>query len=544
MDQDIVDVVMKKMMMKKNSNKQSLDGSCEAEKSRSGGSSQNIPLPAPQLQQLPPHSYSEPHEDFPAMHFDGVHFARKQLSSIEEEMSHSRFSGPQQPFVEHWTHPSPHQHHPQPLHSLAQENPAREASYLRTDYSQKAYVSSSSNLSAQDSKQESPAEPQPISTSQQYELNMLELKKMKLLEKVASLESRIHEATQGVTHKQVELTSLAQSCEEMASYKHYLMDEFARMQEVSEQRVREVWTDLKESEEEAARVAKLFQDEQREDQGAAQDRLNALEDQYQTEILEKERQVQEIETDIARDSEQIQLCRERMTYLNDNIKSLMIERVREFSKLEKAQYDNQEKSLAVRIAEEEARSLQLQELEASCRQALSVGAGSIEQQRAKAEKIIQSLRQAFDKLLPELKRHRLEFEQLAQREQQARQANLEVAAETQDLKQAHLELLEALELLPGYLAERSRRRGQLPFSTNKSLNMVISLDNIYLSEIEDFEQKVGKLTQKFQSIDLEQNKRHLRTEELKARIGKDRDRLRSVFSQGRPQENPPAAATN
>jgi len=551
MDQDIVDVVMRKMMKKKLGSKQGSDSGSDAGKSRSAGSSQNIPLPAPIYEQSPREAVSGLQAESNFLQPGGPHFMRKHLSSIEEEMTQSRYSSqhPQQ-FAESMDHLHYLQSQPQMQQPnsgfFASDQPSRESSSIKNDYSHKNYVSSSSNLSAQESKLDTShcAEAPPMTTTQQYELNMLELKKMKLMEKIANLESRIQESSQGVTHKQVELTSLVQSCEEQLDHKHFLMSEFARMEEVSRQRIEEVTADLKESEEEAARVAKSFQDQQREDQKATQDRLNALEDQYRTEIEQKERVVQELETDIARDSEQIQLCRERMTYLNDNIKNIMIERVREFSKLEKATCDNEEKSLSLQVSEEETKLLQLQELEANCKQALSVGVTSIEQQRAKAEKIIQSLKQTFDKLLPEFKRHRLEFEQLAQKEEQVRQTIQAVSIDTADLKQAHLEIVEAVELLPGYLAERSRRKGQLPFSTNKALNMIISLDNIYLSEIEDFEQQVGKLGQKQQQLAQEQSKFTLRTQELRARIDKDRDRLRSVFAQSQLQENPPAAATN
>lgn len=217
-------------------------------------------------------------------------------------------------------------------------------------------------------------------------------------------------------------------------------------------------------------------------------------------------ELSEHEEHISSSVQQIDSMKQRLLALRDNMKDTILEFSAAVAKEEIDRYDQEEAELRSKIAKEETEFGHLTGVESELKLIITTVQTKLEQQLAKAEKVMGILISSRGKLGEELRMITEEKNKFVILDQHLRDNAHDLSGTIEHMKLLAQETLEAMEQYPKYREERSRsNENQFQFTTNKQLNKIISLDNIFSQDLEDSQRLMIKLTKQLEVLDARHN---------------------------------------
>jgi hypothetical protein len=371
---------------------------------------------------------------------------------------------------------------------------------------------------------------QNFTPSQIAELQLLASMKEKLIHKINNIGPKLHQANREIIDKEVELTQLSQLLESLLEQTERNLIEQARMQAVSTERINLVLTDVQESESEINKEMRIQQDLLiRDNERHIQD-VRSVEEKFMPVIEAREVEAESIENDVADLHDEMHMLKDKLSSIN--IKATLLETATNVSKQTKAEYDEIETDLARQIQEEEGLFEDLKQAESDKRIVIEAIIKKFDEQRTKADKVLDILRKTNENVQPIVRAALAERNQLAVIEQHKRDELAEDIEAVKAMQRLLADTQQALSMLDVYREQRKENPGvQLPATHNKQLNKIICVDNIFEQDLLDCHRLVEKLS--IQSENLDQRIEDIipRIEELRRAINKGMDVARQLTSE-------------
>ena len=264
-----------------------------------------------------------------------------------------------------------------------------------------------------------------------------------------------------IVEREVDITKIVHVIDTQQEDNKKVYDEYMRLREVSEGRVREVSRDIEEVERDRGR----YEEESREvidgmDRETGEE-MERLEGEYGGSIEEREREMDGLEESMESMGREMDVCRERMEALGGGMKERMVERGREIATRERERGEEEEREVERRIQEaerEEGNARERAEVMAGVKNRLE---GRLSIEKEKGERMVDALRQVRNEVDRErgvVEKEKAKLEREYERKVREFESGRE---EVGGLEASVGEAIEALGMLEKYIEERSRRRGEM-----------------------------------------------------------------------------------
>lgn len=352
----------------------------------------------------------------------------------------------------------------------------------------------------------------PFTGVQEYELAMLEERKRKLLQKLERYDTMIHNQNDEIVKREIDLTEVNSSNKLVGLYETLEVEqahqesELRTLQDVSTERLSQAESDIRDFNDQAARVQSAHEALLSQLRDNFQAEQAELDQKYSPTIEELAKQLAEEEQEIINSTEAIKIMKERLFELKDNLKNIIVEHANKVSKQEITKYDQEEKSLILKIEEETKFTEDLKNKAENSEKIIQTVHAKFNDQMVKAEKVMSVLKKSKEKITAELEVILSEKNQLTVIHNHREEAYYQLLEETKMMKSALEETGECMSMYKQYIELRSQNpAANIPFTHNKLLNQIIGVDNILEQELEDYRKLVGKLRQQEEML----NQRHV-----------------------------------
>lgn len=272
--------------------------------------------------------------------------------------------------------------------------------------------------------------------------------------------------------------------------------ELRTLQDVSEERTRQVEGDIRDFQEQADKVLVSHQDLMSDINHTFDQETAELEHKYGPSIQDLSNQLLELETGINSNVESIKLMKDRLFDLKDNLKNIIVEHATKVAKEESAALDLQEKTLSQKLEDETRLAGELKQKAEVTEKVIQTVHNKFSDQMSKVEKVMSVLKKSKEKITSELDMALSEKNQLSVLNSHREEAYYELLEETKMLKSVLDETSECMAMYKQYINLRNQNSSaNIPFTHNKLLNQIIGVDNILEQELEDNKQLLSKLRQ-------------------------------------------------
>lgn len=335
--------------------------------------------------------------------------------------------------------------------------------------------------------------PPEITEIQQYQLDILSARKLKLLNKIDSLADSLSEKNQAIVEKEISLTQDCDQLKRLQLENEKLASELVILRDISLTRIEEVNIDLEDVEKEEKRYLQDKQDQEDRAQEEYDEAQGLIDAQFKPQVDVKTAELEKIESTIAQSSEELHLIKERIENMKSTMKDVMMEHSVAVQKAVDQELNEEEAQLLSKCEEEEAIQTNLLQRDEELKKIIIGATANFEETKEKASKVILSLGHSREQLAIKLHGSLTQRNSLSVLLEDKNQELDSLKEDIHKFGSLYQELNTFIEQLPKYNSERAATQSEIPFGQNRPLNMIIGYGNIYARDLQDAQEDIQKL---------------------------------------------------